>query len=228
MRRRYAFLVVPLMALLALGLRESVNAAAATDRGVAAQAFAQVQVTDTRFQVTETTVTFSVVGLPAGVQPRLYVDEPAAGGGFLRVRLASEQLTGSVTLGASQYLEGALLPVNDGERYAPRVRFQSAAGGQTTLTFDYVHEYLVVISRSSHGSYDPAIAGRAAGSTSAETQWATAGSTFTVTAMPEGRYHFSAWTVVQAGTPRGLSSRTNPLRVVVDQPLQLVAAFVAQ
>jgi List-Bact-rpt repeat protein len=174
-------------------------------------------------------VSFVVIGLPSTVTPHLFIDEPAAGGGFIRVRPAADQLTGSVTLAPGQFLEAALLPVGDAERYAPTQRFQSAVTG--TLTFVYERQFLVLVSRWSHGGQITTSFASPGGVTSSESSWATAGSTFTVAATPNSGFTFSDWgvfSIVDGKEQQRASSRVALLRVVVDRPLHLVAKFVAE
>lgn len=180
MKRYVGLLAVLLIALLAFSWNERGADAATTSRSVSSSAG---------------DVAFSVNGLPPGVEPQLFVDVPAQGGGYLRVRSLGAALRGSTTLDGNEFLEAAPVPRGVGERYVPSDRFQADGPIGKTLSFDYVHEYLVTISRESHGPADPAIVGRAAGATSAESQWVRAGATFSVTASGEGRYHFARWTV---------------------------------
>lgn len=209
MKRRLWLLTLPALALLALGLSAQGSADASSQAAA-----------------TSATITarFEIAGLPAGIRPYVFIDAPAVGGGYERLRGLGQLLAGSVSVEPGRVIEAAPVPAQRGERYMASNRFQIPSGN-AALTFGYVHEYLVTVSRESHGPFDPAIKGRAAGSTSAQTQWVTAGTRFSISAAGEHSYHFSQW-LIERLDGIATSSTRNPLQVTVDQPLRLTAILL--
>ncbi|EQD58311.1 membrane protein, partial [mine drainage metagenome] len=102
---------------------------------------------------------------------------------------------------------------------APGIRYVAAGAtpasisitSNSTLTVNFVAQYLVTLQASAGGNVSPA------------TQWVTAGTTLSVSAVAQSGYHFTNWTGTGSGSYTGTSASFN---ITPTAPVTELAGFV--
>jgi hypothetical protein len=169
------------------------------------------------------TVSIITSGLPSNLAAQFYLVEPVEDGGYRRVSKVPAGAT-EVSVPAGLVLEGSPVLIGKAERYFAGHRFQSPAAG-SPLTFAYERQFLIQLSTWARGAPD------GGGKLTRDPSWLTANSTFEITATPNAGMKFSHWGLFrgseQPNTSR-VSSKDSTLRVVIKEPLLLLAAFVTE
>ena len=151
------------------------------------------------------TLTVSATGLPAGVAWGVLVG--TQGYSTSSVPLTFSGLNGSYVLTVPVVSGGA------GVRYIPASSTPSSVtvSSNTSVTINFVTQYLVTIQTS------------AGGNVSLGTQWVTAGTTLNLTAVAQSGYRFTNWTGTGAGNYTGTRATIN---ITVSGPITELAGFM--
>ncbi len=178
------------------------------------------------------TVTVVVQGLPAGRQATLYADRPAQGGGYLRgAQLGSTAGSLQLQVNRDAFVEAELISGGGGDLWEPEERFQQVPQAGATLTFTYVHKFMVTVSTWSHGPLaSPSFAQLGVmGEVRPSSGWFRDGESIDFQATPQPGWRFAHWGVFAPGEQMDqtrLTSSAPTLHVVVNGPLSVMGGFL--
>jgi len=170
----------------------------------------------------------TLVGLPSGKQTKVFVVQPADGGGYHRKQVVTPTENGSFQAPCGMVIEAAPIVISDYERYYPTERFQPVPSGGGPLKFSFQQEYLVTVAKWSRGPATSLTLGQVEGTVSMDTKYVLAGTTLTISAAPSPGWTFLYWGLFAPGQPSDevtKSSTANPLVLRVTAPIKLVAGF---